>query len=68
MAQDDSPRHPPAEGRDHTASPARNPGSSEAGQHPPSSEPGKTPSTSEGGRETTGQPWHQVRTKRPRAR
>jgi hypothetical protein len=68
MAQEGSPRHPPVEGRDHTEEPARIPGNGKAGKHDAAAEPGKTPGTGEGGRETTRQPRHPARTKRPRRR
>jgi hypothetical protein len=62
MAEQDSPRHPPAEGRDHTEEPVRTPAGAEAGRRDPAAEPG----TGEGGRETTGRPRHPAPAKRPR--
>jgi hypothetical protein len=67
MARNDSPRHPPSEGRDHTEDPARKPGNAErdAGRGL-IAEPGKTPDTTEGGRETSEEPGHHGRPKRLR--
>jgi hypothetical protein len=67
MARNDSPRHPPTEGRDHTEDPARRPGNAEPdSRRDLIAEPGKTPDTTEGSRETSDEPWHRGRTKRPR--
>jgi len=67
MGRDDSARHPQAEGRDHTEAPARTPGNAEAGgRRHLTAEPGKTPGTGGRGRETTGEPLHHARSKRPR--
>jgi len=66
MAQEDSPRHPPAEGRDHTEELTRRPAKVEGGEHDPAAEPGKTPGSGEGGRETTVKPNCPTTTKRPR--